>query len=227
MNLKLLQDLLNDFQNWQLAQPELESHFHWECLKNFQDNWELEAPDLQAMYNSSLQSQLSRQLWKKEQYFPKEMMLAFIPLQPDFVRDGFRDLLNENKSVDGRMGRFLFYCDQLLEEYKRVNPTSVTNNHYHGDYYMIALYLAFSYPEMYCLYDPEGFRCFLEKVKAPNPPVTHDLERYFKVSRTVGKFLDRKQALQDYYRHQLKAEMYYSGKTLLPVYQFYRYLSSF
>src|SRR5690606_6359721 len=106
------------------------------------------------MYDQSLQNSQSRRLWVGENFFPKEMMLKFTGLQKEYVRLAFRDLFNESKDISGRMDRFIFYCDELLGEYKSVNPKSIENRHFHDEnYHMISLYLAFEFTENYTFYD--------------------------------------------------------------------------
>ena len=80
-------------------------------------------------------------------FFPKEMMLKFIEMAPDFVRNMFRDLFNENKEVENRISRFQFCCDSLLSEYKSKFPLTIENRHFHLENHMISMYLCFRFPE--------------------------------------------------------------------------------
>ena len=149
MQLKTLQRLLQEFKHY-LSSPKAEDHLHiWTAQRHFQDHWDLDAPDLAAMYDESLYNRQTKRLWKRESYEPKQVMLKLIRLEPDFARQMFSDLFQEDYSVDGRVGRFVFYCDELLKGYKDAKPHSIENNHYHGDYWMPFLYLAFRYPDRY------------------------------------------------------------------------------
>ena len=49
------------------------------------------------------------------------------------VRLMFEDLFNETREVDGRVGRFLFGCDELFRDHRRDHPLSPENDHFHGD----------------------------------------------------------------------------------------------
>ncbi|RMG88462.1 MAG: hypothetical protein D6714_00655 [Bacteroidetes bacterium] len=199
--------------------------YKWESLKIFQENWDLDAPDLAEMYDRSLQNAETRRLWKRENFEPKDMMLKFIRLQPDFVRYMFTDLFNEEKDIVGRVDRFVFHCDELLREYKEQNPRSVENNHFHNDdYQMVSLYLAFRYPDQYTLYDFDHFRALLTFLEAPNVPKTGDFGRFCKVMRTIYKLMSKDEALMDLHRARLDPARHYSGETLLIVEDFYRFL---
>ena len=86
------------------------------------------------------------------------MILKFIQTSEDYVRYSFKDLFNENKDIEGRVDRFVFYCDQLLKEYKDSKPQSIENAHYHDDNYeMISIYLAFHFPNIYTPYNFNNF----------------------------------------------------------------------
>ena len=153
------------------------------------------------------------------------MMLAFIDRQEDFVRSMFRDLFDEDKSLEGRTSRFVFYCDELLTEYKTANPLSVENNHYHDDDFgMVSLYLAFRYPNRYTLYDPGGFRELLIKLGSQDIPPGNDIERFAKLMRTLFKFLNRDPELDKLHRNRLDAQWHYTGESLLLVYDFYQFV---
>lgn len=226
MQLRLVQQYFGEFKSF-LAAPAGSKYLHiYESQRIFQENWDLEAFDLAAMYGASLQNPLTRRLWKRENYEPREMMLHFFRMQPDFVRSMFLDLYNESKALDSRADRFVFYCDQLLEEYKNQQPRSIENNHYHGDdYRMIGVYLAFRYPDLYSLYDFEIFRATLEKLGVADLPLTNDLERFAKVTRTLYMLMSRDAALLENHRRRLDPQRHFSGDSLLLVFDFYLFCS--
>ena len=114
--------------------------YRWESLQNFKLNFNLETEALRQMYDKSLQNTQTVRLWKDRQYYPKEIMLLFCDLQPEYVKFAFTDLFNENKTIEGRMDRFVFYCEELLQAYKEKYPLKIENNHYHH-YPIISLYL--------------------------------------------------------------------------------------
>ncbi|NET34145.1 MAG: hypothetical protein F6K19_19330, partial [Cyanothece sp. SIO1E1] len=158
MQLKLIQADMAAYKEF-LGTSKAEKFLHiWESQLIFQEQWDLAAPEIPQMYDRSLQNSQTKRLWKREAYEPKRMMLAFMDMQADFVGYMFKDLFNEEKSIGGRVDRFVFHCDELLQEYKQQFPRSIDNNHYHGDrYQMLSLYLAFRFPDLYTYYDGPAF----------------------------------------------------------------------
>lgn len=224
MQLKTLQFLLQGYKHF-LQTPEAEANLHiWVAQLHFQDHWEVEAPDLADMYDQSLYNPQTKRLWKRESYEPKRMMLEFMRLEPDFCRRMFIDLFNENYSVENRLGRFVFHCDELLQAYKEAHPRSIDNNHYHDDYWMPFLYLAFRYPDRYTLYRFDDFRNLLEKVKAPNLPAAHDTERFVKVSRIIYQFMAKDEELMRWNADRLRHAAAGIEGSWLVVYDFYRFV---
>ena len=116
--------------------------YKWENLSNFQAHWDVLTDDFGGMYDRSLNSTISRKLWNSEQYFPKKMMLKFIEMQPEFMCLAFKDLLNEDAEVSGRMSRFVYYCDEMLANWREKHPRQIETSHFHEDYRMVSLYLA-------------------------------------------------------------------------------------
>jgi len=228
MQLKLLNQQIEAYKQY-LRSPQAEERLYiWESQRVFQEHWDLEAPDLIPMYDASLENSRTRRLWRRENYEPKEMMLKLLRQAPEFVRSMFRDLFNEEKSIDGRAQRFVYYCDELLQEYKKAHPRSIENNHYHDDdYHMVFLYLAFRYPERYALYDFEAFVGTLRRLGVAQLPRTNDLPRFVKVTATLDKLLCKDEGLLELHRQRLARDgRYYQGESRLLVYDFYRFCTA-
>jgi hypothetical protein len=223
MQLKLLHQQFESYRRFLQSSRAGQRLYAWESQRIFQENWDLDAPDLAAMYDGSLENSTTRRLWKRESYEPKRLMLAFLRMEPEFVRSMFQELFDETKRIELRAGRFVFYCDELLQSYKKANPLSIENNHYHGDYQMIFLYLAFRYPERYAMYDFPNFVHTLEVLGVANLPPTHDLERYVKVTHTLYKLLQKEETLMQLHRTRLDPKVHYMGPSCLLVYDFFAF----
>lgn len=196
----------------------------WESQQVFQAHWDLQAPVVGDMYEASLQNSQTKRLWKREAYEPKRMMKAFMDMQPDFVSYMFKDLFNEDKSIGGRIDRFVFHCDELLQEYKQQHARSIDNNHYHGDrYQMVSLYLAFRYPEVYTYYDGKVFWKVLGNWGTANLPAADDFERFCKIARTIYTLLAKDEELIAKSQARLVEGKHYREKSLLIVYDFYQF----
>ncbi len=219
MNLQKIQYYILRFKKYLKSNSATNALYKWESLQNFQQNWNLEAESLSEMYDRSLQNTQTVRLWKANQYFPKQIMLLFCKMQPDYVRFAFKDLFNEAKSIDARVDRFVFYCDELLAEYRNKYPLKIENHHYHNNQ-MISLYLAFRYPAQYTLYDFDTFKNTLINLGSRNIPKLNDLDRFFKVSRTLGIFLQKDKEVGVLHQQRLHPERHYQGISLLLVEEF-------
>lgn len=223
MLLAKIQSSIAAYKKW-LAGARRHPYAHkWESLQHFQTHWNPAAADPAAMFDACFQNSETRRLWQAENWFPKKMMLEFWRVSPQTVRLMFDDLFNETRDVEGRIGRFLFGCDELLRDYRRDHPLSPENNHYHDDYRMIALYLAFRYPESYAPYDFPVFQRAMAQFGARDVPQQNDLPRYFKVIRTLMTFLEKDGEAEVLMKKHLHSTLHFQGKTLLLAEDFCRF----
>lgn len=216
-----------DFEKYKqfLKGSDADRHLHiWESQRIFQENWDLSKEDIREVYDLSLQNSHTKRLWKREAYEPKRIMLLFMQLQADFVTYMFKDLFQEDKGIGGRVDRFVFHCDELLQEYKTQHPASIENNHYHGDrYQMISLYLTFRFPNVYTLYDGQAFWTVLQQWGTANIPAADDFERFCKISRTIYTLMSKEDALMALHRKRLIEGKHFMADSLLIVYDFYQF----
>lgn len=213
--LSKIQSSVIAYKDWLRTLSQHPNVYKWESVQHFQDNWNLDTADPAGMFDSCFQNSETRRLWQADNWQPKHMMHEFWKLDPLTLRLMFDDLFTETRTVDGRVGRFLFGCDTVLRDYKKAKPTSVDNNHYHDDYQMIALYLAFRYPDAYAPYNFLGFQNALTVLSARDIPQQHDLPRYFKVLRTLMTFLDKDPEVELLMRKHLNPKLHFQGKTML------------
>lgn len=216
MNLKKLNEAVLTFKEYLKSDQRFDHLFLYESQKNWKNQWNLENLDLKTTFDESLKNSETRRLWVRDNYEPKAMMMKFMSLQKEMTRDMFRDLFDESKDVIGRADRFIFHCEVLLEEYKNLNRSSIDNRHFHDDeYQIISLYLAFQFPEIYSYYQFREFKRFLVHIGSLDIPKVNDLERYFKVMRTVYKFLERDDEVLELHQKRLNPDRHYIGKSLL------------
>lgn len=221
MNLRKLQHYIAEYRKYLRRYADDDGVFVWESQAIWQANFDLDAPDLAAAYDAALQNSFSKRLWTGHNYLPKEMMLKFIALQPDFVRFMLRDLFNENKEIGGRVGRFVFHCDELLKEYKDKHPRSNENNHFHDDnFHIVSLYLAFQYPADYAICEFADFRQMMIKLGTTDVPEINDFSRFAKVARTLYKLLSKDAELLKFHKARLDPDIHYGADSLLLVYDF-------
>ncbi len=226
MNLNKLKEAIEQYKNGFSNNTLRTQLWKWEAQRIFQENWDANAFDFGKMYDASLQNSVTNRLWRRENYFPKDVMVKLIEMNHEFVRQAFADLYNEGKDIDGKMNRFIFHCDQLLQEYRELHPGTKVNSHFHDDEYQInSIYLAFRYPMTYTPYHFSAFSKFMEKLGSRDVPKLNDVERFFKVMRTVYGFLVRDEALVALHQSRLDPGVHYTQDSLLLVEDFYLQIS--
>jgi 5-methylcytosine-specific restriction protein B len=109
----------------------------------------------------------------------------------------FHDLFNEEKTIETRISRFKFGCEELLKEYKDHHKTSIENNHYHDDFQMIMLYLTFRFPQKYTLYDYPAFNKTMTLLGITDLPGPYDIERFIKLTKILNTYLQKDKDLLD------------------------------
>lgn len=191
--------------------------YKYECLKNFQDNWDLGELDLHTMYDKSLSSEISGRLWGGSTNSAKEIMLKFIEMDKEFVRSMFRDLLNDDKDLNMRINRFKFHSDQMLVQLSEKHQK--INNHYHTDD-EISIYLAFSEPEKYTLFNYGPFSIMMNRLGAKNVPQEFEVDRYYKLCKGLYTMLNKDAELISLHKAKRAESQYYQGDTMVIVHDY-------
>jgi hypothetical protein len=194
MKLHLLEKVIDDFLTHQLTTAHDDWYLPHEVVGNFHTHWQHPSPDsLLMIYDQCLQSRISQRWWKGERYRPKEMMLSMIEADPELACIAWKDLQQPTANLDGRLSRFEYYCQQLLQIYRRQNPKSV-DTHHQQDASMMSLYLAGLFPDQFVLYPGlECFQDFCKMIGSPDIPKVDDLVRYMKIAGIVFTYLQKNQ----------------------------------
>lgn len=224
MQLNLLKTAILDYEKALVAGLAPTAEFFYEICENWKDNWAIDAPDFIGMFDKSLESKLSRKLWKDERGDAKTMLMNLMRLDPEFGRRLFRGLLDSEKPLSNRISHFQFGCDVLMEEYKVQNKSSNLTDHLHGGPYYPMLYLFFSQPDHYAAYFHGDFKHFMLQVKAHPPYDAADVERFLKVNRTVYHYLSTNESIQACYERSTPKQYAggeYQGFQLLGFYAWY------
>ena len=183
-----------------------------DCLFNFNQEWDLGYLDFGSMFTKSFKSNINTRLWKKDNFYPLEVMKEFINYEKEILRSLFRDLMDETKSIDGRVQRFVFYCDQLIQEL--IAKGKKYPEHYHGNYYMPMLYLTFSYPSTYWMYDLKLLKNVLFKLGDKDIPVTDDIIRYNKILKLLNTLLWKDHNFQEWH-DSISDKLKYQDPTMM------------
>lgn len=192
MKLHLLEALINDFITDQLTTNGVDWYYPHSMVEHFHVCWR--PPDVNSLlvtYEQCLKSDYTQRWWKRESYRPKEIMIKLIESDPELASIAWKDLANDSATLDGRLYRFSYYCDELLQLHRQRNPLSVETYH-HQDASIMSLYLAGLFPSKYALYPGlEVFSIVCKKMGSPDIPVIDDLVRYEKVAAIAFTFLQR------------------------------------
>ena len=219
MNLQRIKEQIEVYRTWLKGPESYDNLYLWESVENFQKNFDLEAEDLANALDMALQNSSSRSLWTMEAKFPKQMMLKFIQMDKDMVRWTFKDLFRAENSLDGRLNRFIFHCDEMYSVWKKQNPKAHDLGHYHdSDHWMSTLYLFLSSPESYCPYNLNLLQKALKGFEAKNIPDNEDPGRLFKIVKVVDKFITEDEEIMELHQNRLNHK-HFKSKTLLPAYE--------
>jgi len=198
---------------------EYKSLFKWDAVKQFQNNWDLKAEDFKQMYEDSFSKNVSTKLWEGENFFPKEAMFIMLDYDQEKVRGMFTNLLNEEKDLEARIEFFIFDCNTLRNQIIKSNPEFT--NHFHGDYAMVSIYLAFRYPQKYSIYKYDDFKQFMEAVKSKSIPNEKDISRFFKVMKTINILISKDEELLTLHKKIRETNNTYTDESMLLAQDFY------
>jgi len=192
MRVAKIQEIKEQWKQDMAAQNEFSEYYKYDCLDNYNTFWDLEELDFGSMYEKSFAGKISHALWDGSHYSPRSVMLQFIAQQKEIVRSCFRDLFMDHNDLGLRVKRFLDHCDQMLADLQRKDNKFST--HYH-DLRMVTTYLAFEYPEKYCIIEPIAYIKMLNALEMKNLPQAFESERLIKLSQTVYNIISKDEEL--------------------------------
>ena len=138
-NTQKIKDFLEQYKN-NFTQYWLNEKYKWQAIKCFQDNWNIDATNFYTMFKNALDK--TQNLLTSHNFFAKEMILEFIKIEPENVREMFRNLFDEEESLNQRINNFINSSNILKEK------NSKWKNHYQN-MTAISTYLWLKYPDKY------------------------------------------------------------------------------
>ena len=188
---------------------------------------------LPAVLDQALTSTRTRAFWQGHAYFPKEALLELATFSPDMINLAFGRLFNLELDLSGRFSGFVFYLDEVLEEYRRAQPQKKLLTHYHEDYRAPSLYTAARYPDTHAYFEPDHYLAALKRLRAPQVGIVADASRFAKSVKVVQTFMSRNEAFaktlatrhQPAHRNALSPVAYAEPSQLI-VSEYFRWLSS-
>lgn len=219
MKVEKIKDYISKVKHYLRVNENDEFLYKYECLKNFQDNWDISAIEFYSMYDKALSSKMSNRLWGGRRNSSKSSMLEMIKQDKHFADSMFRDLFDEDKSVAPRMERFIFHAEQLAQQVP-IKKKEVLH-HKHDNYTILSVYLAFRYPEKYCIFEYPQFKETMQKLEVSEVPQIFEISRFFKLSQALHKFLTKDEELMEIQKKRIGEEIFYQDNSMLLVSDFY------
>jgi len=204
MKVHLLQQGIRHFIDSQLQSDHVDWHFPHSLVNRFHTEWQkLPERGLKDSYDQCLRSDISQRWWKRDKVDAKEVMLQLIDADPELAAIAWKDLAQPQASLDGRLSRFNYYCEQLLDLHRDKSSKSLETYH-QQDASLMSLYLAGIFPDTNSLYPGlSTFQIFCKTIGSPDIPKVDDLVRYMKVCTIIFNFLQK----DDRYQTFLEARM--------------------
>ncbi len=119
--------------------------YKWIAVKCFQDNWDIDADDFLEMFKKSTAK--CENLLSSMNYFPRQMIIRFAEVDAEAVRNMFRELFDEDKSVVDRVNRFIQESERIRSRY----GAGRWDSHYQN-VNSVSTYLWLRYPDKYYIY---------------------------------------------------------------------------
>jgi hypothetical protein len=192
------------------------------CILNWKKAFDIDEMRLAPVIDVALKNKESGRLWGGERSSIKSGLIMLAEHNADLFWEAMKDLLNEERMIIMRSNRFIHHCDIIFKDLKVVNQK--INTHYQS-YYSASLLLSLHHPENYCLFDFDLFENFCKRIEVQDLPVDTDLERYYKIVRTVYKIISKDEEFMNTYYSKLPADIYF-GPSLSLVYDLMQFSKS-
>ena len=124
-----------------------EERYKWIAAAWYKQHWDIEATDFAKMITVAFEK--SDNLLSSGMYYAYKMLVEYATAKPEKVRELFRMLYDEKKSLADRYEAFRNGFDEYIADLKV--QTGKDYNHYQ-DLHAISVYLFFEYPEKYFIY---------------------------------------------------------------------------
>lgn len=140
----IFRDILNEFKKNFNDDHWHNEGFKWVAIKHFQNNWDIDTADFADMLKNSLDK--SGNLLTSKNNYPAGMIIDFVNHDPEYVRQMFYGLYDENVEIWTRIEQFKNKSDELLKKYN-----GNKEQHYQNEN-AISTYLWLRYPDKYYIY---------------------------------------------------------------------------
>ena len=150
-------------------------NYKWQAVTHFQKHWNLDAENFAEMLELALSKEGN--LLHGGMYYAYGMICNLAKMDPERVRQMFRDLYNEDISLKERFHNFKKSCDEMMPAFREiaVDPNKA-KNHYQ-DLRALCVYLSFKYPEKYYLYKSKMYQGFKKLIDFKETSTEKDFDK--------------------------------------------------
>lgn len=167
MNTQKVRDIIKQYKR-HFEYIHQEEIYKWRAVKCFQNNWNIAADNFPQMLETSLA--LTKNLLDSGLYYPKRMLIKNAEANPEFVRQLFVSLYDEEQDLITRVSSFK---DSIRQHSRQTFPT--LKNDYQ-DLRAISVYLCLRYPDRYYFFKYELLKKIVLLIDYPYQPSRGDLE---------------------------------------------------
>lgn len=184
-NESILQQMLNEYQQSfaENFNGEPNEKYKWVALKQFQDHWDIDASNFNDMFLTATSKHIN--LLNSGHFFARSMISEFIDIDAERVRNMFKVLYDEDRTLAERIKYFENESAELL----KLHPNNA-KNHFQ-DLRAISTYLWLRYPSKYYIRKPKEYNKILDLLEIEQPKVSKDAE-YYALSLEVNDYLRNK-----------------------------------
>lgn len=166
LNEEILAEILERYKE---KLPEIRPNeiYKWHATKKFQDAWDPHAENVAAMLEEALSG--ANNLLTGYLYYPKNMLLAFVQVNPQETINALLDLFDEKRDLKTRLQEFKIAAQILLEKLNEtyINEGGAPAKNDYQDPRAASAYLAFRHPEHNYLYKSSMYVAFTKRMGMP------------------------------------------------------------
>ncbi len=207
---QIFQDILSQYKKDFPGQWWTQEKYKWEMVQWFQQYWDIEAEDFAAMLTKAMKK--TDNLLASRGRFPLQMLQKIIEVEPEKVRDLFRNLYDESKDYAERVEEFKIKINELFVDCINNGQLAVNHQNYstHQDENSISVYLWLRYPGRYYIYKFSEAKCLEETLHGSYlikmGAFVENLRGNHSLCNEISKVLRGDEEIQQILREQLKEE---------------------
>ncbi len=176
--------------------------YKWKVVAHFQKHWDIDAEDFAAMLNESIKT--TANLLASGKYLPRAMISQCAALQPETIRNLFKEIYDFDTPIAERFAKFSATFDTVLKDIPDAK------NHFQ-DHRAFAVYLALRFPEEYYLYKYSMFNAAYQLFDFPleaKKGAVANIEKFYSLCEWIKPFLLRDDELLRLHHTRLNKDIY-------------------